>query len=1098
MPPSATSTTFTSWLETAGLGQHAETFTANAIDFDIAADLTEDDLKDLGLTAIGDRKRFLKALRERGGGGDAEPAAEALAGERRQVTVLFADIAGYTALSSQRDAEDVHTLLSAYFDIADGAIRNHGGTIDKHIGDAVMAVFGAPVAHTDDPLRAILAALEIHSRLAELSEPIQVHIGIASGEVVASGTGSDAYREYTVTGSTVNLASRLDGLAGNGETYVNDAVYEAVAASVVGQHKGEFEVKGFDTPVSVWSIEGRRTGGAVAAMTEICGREQERAVFEGATTACRENGAGQVFYLRGEPGIGKSRLAEAFREIANDNGFACHEAMILDFGSATGRESLRTIANGVAEFNTAETAEAAIAKLINSASGTVPNAAHFFDLLDIPQPDHLRTVYDAMDNETRRRGRHEALALLIRQASRNRPRFIWVDNLHWADERSLTLFRTQAEIARDHPLLVVYTTRIDGDPWPDGVPAMSEDDCATITLETLDTDAAQAMGYAHGVNDDHLIAQCLERAGGNPLFLEQLFRSASDGVQDSLPATVQSVVLTRMDGLDSADRKALQAASIMGQQFSLDVLRTLIGDPAYECDELISRALVRPITGGYLFAHALVADGAYASMLTSHRRALHVEVAAWYADKDAVLHAQHLDRADRPEAVRAYLAAAAGEVAAYRYEPALQFTARGLELATLTEDRVALLCQKGDTLLSIGQTDAATEVFREAMDLADTPVCQVRAHIGAAAAARMAGAVDDGLNVLETAEDIADQVSDDLALAVERAQIFYYRGTFLFSRGDLDGGLAAQERSIQSARDAGDRQWEARGLSGLGDAQYAYGRMQAAHASFLQCLEICQTDGYGQIEVANRYMDANMRRYVLEFRDGLVRMSQAVELARQVGNSRAEMLASLLRGELLTDAADYDEALDSLSNALEIILGFGNFRMAAYIINHQARALAGAGRMSEARQAIEQAWKHSRETDTAFIGARICGSRALLATDAPARTTALADGEAIIAGGVLAHNVIWFLRDAIDASLAAGDGEAAHGYAGRLEETTRQETIPWCDLFIARGRALAAHLNGISDPAQLAELAEQTRKTGLLIALPAIEQALSDARSNRT
>lgn len=1081
---------FLKWLEEVGLARHVAVFEEQEIDFDIAGELTDSDLKDIGLTALGDRKRFLKALAEWRPDAGHAPAAPVVDGERRQVTVLFADIAGYSTLSGKLDAEEIHALLNTYFDIADGTIRDFGGTIDKHIGDAVMAVFGAPTAHMDDPLRATLATLEIHRRLARLDRPIPVHIGIASGEVVASSTGSDQHREYTVTGSTANLASRLDGLAEAGETYVSEDVYRAVCDAVIGRAIGAVTVKGFDMPVSVWAIDGQRSRTDVDDKARLCGRESECGSFAQAAATCLQDGDGRLLYLRGEPGIGKSRLAEAFRDMAAEMGFSCAQAMILDFGAATGRQALRSIAADLIDPETTGQRSDMVDSALTAGLVTAEHEIHLYDLLDIPLPARLRTLYDAMDNETRHQGRQEALEALMCAASRRQPRFVLIDNLHWADDRTLSLVLSIGRQVAGHAILLVLTTRIEGDPLADGRPqALDDAHWMAFDLGALDEDEARAMARTFGLANPALVEECRRRAGGNPLFLEQLFRAAPDAGAKSLPASIQSVVLARMDSLDADDRKALQAASVLGQRFSLDELRFLIDQPGYECDEPIRRALVRP-DGDYLFfAHALVVDGIYNSLLSAQRSALHAKVAAWYAERDAALHAQHLDRAGLPEAATAYLRAAEREADAYRYEPALALVERGLELAASTPDRVALLCMRGDLLLSVGQAEDSLSVFRDAVALCETPVDTVRALIGVAAGARVAGAVEEGMRALDTAEKAAG----DLPLDRERAQIHYYRGTFLFSRGDLAAGLAAQEQAIEHGQKADDPQWVARGLSGLGDAQYAYGRMRTAHATFQRCVEICQALGYGQIEVANRYMVLNMRRYLNAVDEALDGMADAATMARRVGNLRAEMLALLLHGEMLTDHAAYDAALDSLTRALDINSSFGNRRMAAYLLNHKARALAGQGRREEAQSVIDGAWEDSRQTDRAFIGARICGTRALLATDPDRRSRALAEGDTIIETGVLAHNVIWFLRDAIESCLAASDHGQAIAYADWLEQTTRDEPIPWCDFFIERGRALAAHGQGGGDRQRLRNIVRQTREIGLLAALPALETALAEA-----
>ena len=234
------------WLRTLGLESYEEAFRVNAIDAEVLCDLTDADLERLGVL-LGHRKKMLNAIaglraaRELSAqaASGLSPAFANAEGERRQVTVLFADLAGYTALSNELDAEDVHRLLGRFFSCIDRIIAEHGGHVDKHIGDSVMAVFGAPIAHGNDAERAIRSALAIRAAMPSLASDqaraLQTHMGIASGEVVASATGSEAHREYTVTGETVNSAARLTSEARAGEILISDLVRRALESASIAQ-----------------------------------------------------------------------------------------------------------------------------------------------------------------------------------------------------------------------------------------------------------------------------------------------------------------------------------------------------------------------------------------------------------------------------------------------------------------------------------------------------------------------------------------------------------------------------------------------------------------------------------------------------------------------------------------------------------------------------------------------------------------------------------------------------------------------------------------------------------------------------------------------
>jgi class 3 adenylate cyclase len=255
------------WLKSLGLEQYEHAFRDNAIDADVLPKLTAEDLKDLGISAVGHRRKLLEAIAAL-----RTPAAEidmtvprtrgpvGPDAERRQVTVLFADLVGYTRLSREIGAEEVHSLLDGFFGVIDGIVTDHGGYIDKHIGDSAMAVFGAPIAHGNDTERAVYAALAIRDAMpglaASFSRDITVHIGLACGQVVASDTGSSGHREYTVTGDSVNLASRLTDAAKAGEILISDMVVDALSGRLQVEAVGAVCVKGFNEPVRAWRLSG--------------------------------------------------------------------------------------------------------------------------------------------------------------------------------------------------------------------------------------------------------------------------------------------------------------------------------------------------------------------------------------------------------------------------------------------------------------------------------------------------------------------------------------------------------------------------------------------------------------------------------------------------------------------------------------------------------------------------------------------------------------------------------------------------------------------------------------------------------------------------
>ena len=307
------------WLRNLGLAQYARAFAENDIDYDVLGGLTDADLKELGVASLGHRKRLLTAISKLQSASPptASRAVDRKIGERRQVTILFADLCGFTTLSRSLDPEEIRELIARFTALVDGIVVGYGGAVDKHIGDAVMALFGAPRAHDDDSLRAARAALDVHAALDRISEaslhPLQAHIGIASGEVVAGTLSRVDANDYTVLGDSVNLASRLVALAGAGETLLSEGVQRVLSDRALCEALGETDVKGFDAPVRIWRLVGLSTDAAPAHRSAFVGRVAELDQFKGILAATVARRGGQIVYVRGEAGIGKTRLVEEMR-----------------------------------------------------------------------------------------------------------------------------------------------------------------------------------------------------------------------------------------------------------------------------------------------------------------------------------------------------------------------------------------------------------------------------------------------------------------------------------------------------------------------------------------------------------------------------------------------------------------------------------------------------------------------------------------------------------------------------------------------------------------------------------------------------------------
>jgi class 3 adenylate cyclase len=588
------------WLRALGLERYEPALRAHDVDLDVLPVLSEADLERLGVS-LGHRKKLLRAIAELQGGAAAQPRAAPpeTEGERRQVTVLFADLSAYTELSRELDAEEVHALLQRFFERVDDVVDQFGGRVDKHIGDCVMAVFGAPTAHGNDPERAARAALAIQDAMPALSEELgralEVHVGLAAGQVLASRAGG-AHREYTVTGESVNLASRLTEEAPRGTILVSDLVRDMLPPSFLCREAGLLALRGIAEPIRAWHLVG--IGEATAARPPFVGRRAELAQFQGVLAACREAGTGQTVVIRGEAGIGKTRMVEEFQALAESAGFTCHLGLVLDFGAGIGQDAIRTLVRsllGLTASSAASAAQAAAERAVSHRWVAHEQRVYLNDLLDLPQPTALRALYDAMDNATRNRGTRATVAGLVRSMSRRQPLLLIVEDVHWADRITLESLATLTQTVAECPALLVLTSRIEGDPFDHAWrSSAASSPLVTIDLGPLRPREAAALASAYFDANADFAKRCIERAAGNPLFLEQLLRHVEQSSATGVPGTVQSLVQARMDLLAPPDKRALQAASVFGQRFALEALRHLMDDRDYACAPLVRHLLIPP------------------------------------------------------------------------------------------------------------------------------------------------------------------------------------------------------------------------------------------------------------------------------------------------------------------------------------------------------------------------------------------------------------------------------------------------------------------------------------------------------------------------
>jgi class 3 adenylate cyclase/tetratricopeptide (TPR) repeat protein len=1092
------------WLAGLGLGQYAASFAEHEVEPEILPELSDADLKEMGVTALGHRKTLLKAIQLLHPAAAAADRAEAIAegdsditawsrtpGERKPVTLLFADIVDSTALTEALDAEEAHELLYHATERMCQSVENNRGTVCRFMGDGLMAMFGAPLASERHALEACRAALEMQEAIKRYSKKlerehdggIRIRVGLHSGEVVVLEVGDDPGKpEYDASGPNVPVAARMEQSADAGGILMTEQTRALAGHWIETTDRGEVSVKGLSRPISVYRLDGVRRSGlppGTAARQPIVGRVAERLQFRSLLQACRDTGYGHSLLIRGDAGIGKTRLVEELAELARQNDYRTYQALVLDFGTGKGQAAIPSLVRDFLGIGPASS-KSKRARALDAAEkeGITEADQRVFlnDLLDLRQPLELRTLYDAMEARTRVEGKHRVVGRIVSRLAERQPILLVIEGLHWADPVTLDYLIYLVRKVAHRPVLVLLTTRLEDDPVDINWRARAGEH-PTITWDLGPLRAEESMRLATGfvAGEDEFVRQCIERSEGNPLFLEQLLLVAGQGGIDAVPDSIKSIVLARIDQLDGLDKLALRSASVLGQRFDLDGLRYLVDRGDYDCRQLMAHHLVRPDGAHYMFSHALIQGGIYASLLRNQRNDLHRKAAEWYGDKDFILQAEHLDRAGDSAAVDAYLRAARREFELYRPERALQLVRRGLEIAP-EEESFELRCLEGELLRIHGDIAESIDAYRTASQVAGGDVGRCNAWIGMAEGLAATGQHREALDVLADAMEVAGEHN----LALEHARIFRILGNVHFYRGQIEDCLQANMRSLQHAREAGSPEVEARALSGLANAEYNRGRFISAQEYFDQCIELAREHGYGRIIAANLSLRSYVNCWQENIEAAIAGYREAAEQAVQINDPRAQMLALMIGGSFWALVGDYEEGEKWLKSSLKIIrrIGARLFEGVCYYLLGRFALLRGD--RDGARKLTQQGIAILRESESGmtFGGPIALGILALAAQDERQCRRALAEAEAILDAGSVGHNYLNFYEDAMEACLQIGAWDEVERYAAALRDYTGSQPLPRSDYFIARGRALAAHGRGRRDAATLAELQRLRGKAG--------------------
>jgi class 3 adenylate cyclase/predicted ATPase len=940
------------WLRDLGLQQYEEAFRDNAIDGAVLPEVTADDLKDLGVNLVGHRRKLLAAIAAlRSDSGSApETAVAASTAERRQLTVMFCDLVGSTALAARLDPEDLRDLIAAYHGAAAEVIGRFDGFVAKYMGDGVLAYFGYPTAHEDDPERAVRAGLAVVEAVRRLETPelLQVRIGLATGvAVVGDLIGSGAAQEQAVVGETPNLAARLQALAEPEAIVITENTRRLVGNLFEYQSLGEVEVKGLAAPVPAYRVVGEgRVGSRFEALrsgeTPLVGREEELELLR-RRWAQAKSGAGCAVLISAEPGIGKSRLTEAFREsIAGEP-----HTRLRFFGSPHRQDSALFPVAGQLEraagFERDDTPVARLNKLEVLVAANAPaegDVQSLAELLAVP----LDNRYPALDLTPQRRKEKtfEALSRQIAGLAKRQPVLMIFEDLHWADPSSRELLDLTVQQIERMRVLLIATFRPEFQaPWAD------RPHVTTVSLRRLGRDESDRL--VRGLIDDTanlsggVMDDIIDRTDGVPLFLEELTKAVLEtaavgtipATSSAVPATLHASLMARLDRLGPTAKEIAQVGAAIGRDFSYELLAAAAQRTAAELRDglgrLVDAGLVfqrgEPPEATFLFKHALVQDTAYSMLLRGPRQALHARIAQ-------ALETQSPELLDTQPELLAQHYAEAG----------------------LVEKSVACWGKAGHRSAARSAIAEAAAQFQKGLDqlalLPDTPErkrqeLEFRSSLGAALRFVKGQAAPETGQAIARARELWEQ----LGFPTEYIHIPYGQSRYHGYRGETDLALRLDEDLLQISRRRNDSRGLVLSHQSCGTGYMLRGRFVVARSFLETVLSLYdpnthhslghQTGSHPQV-VAQGYLGVVF--LCLGFPDqALVRTNAAIAEARRLAHSPT-LASALMIGAIMLSIAGNNGGLDDRVDELAAVAaeqGFPQWRAFGMIYRGWVKAKNG-------------------------------------------------------------------------------------------------------------------------------------------------------------
>ncbi len=967
------------WLDSIGLGKYAEAFVENDLGLDVLSELSESDLKDLGLS-MGDRKRLLKAIaalqarpaESAGAAPEGVPVSTPLPpadAERRQLTVMFCDLVGSTALSERLDPEDLREVIHTYQECCAGVVARFGGFIARYMGDGLLVYFGYPQAHEDDAERAIRAGLGIVEAVGDLRPrddlTLQVRIGIATGLVVAGDMiGEGASEESAVLGETPNLASRLQALAEPHTVVIAPATHHLVGGLFEYKDLGSHDLKGLSTPVRAWRVvsetaaESRFDATHAADITPLVGREEEIGLLLNRWHQAKD-GDGQVILLSGQAGVGKSRIVRSFRERLEDE----LRNRVLYYCSPYHQNSafypvIDQLERGL-RFGKEDGAAAKLDKLeavLGELGLPVPEIAPLLaSLLSLPAGD--RYPPPPLGAEEMKKKILEALVTVFEAMASRDPMLMVVEDLHWVDASTLELLNLLIEQLRSARVVLVLTYRPEFEP-----PWGGHAHVTGLTLNRLSRrESATMIAKVAGgkAMPEEVLDEIVAKTDGVPLFVEELTKTVleSDLLEEAgdryvlsgplpplaIPASLQDSLMARLDRLASV-KEVAQLAATLGRRFSHELLAAVSPLKGEELDDALSQLLSAgliyrhglPPDVTYEFKHALVQDVAYQSLLKGNRLQFHQRILQALeerfpetAEAEPELLAHHAFRGEVWEkAVRYYRQAgskAAGR-SAHReavagFEHALAALAHLPESREGAELAIDLRLDLRNSLYPLGEHEAYFEHLREA-------------------------------------ETLATELNDPRRLG----WVLAYLITYHWIRGDHQHALEAGHRAVTIVPSAEDLALHVQATLRLGWVYHVLGDHPRALELLRKSLAPLTGDLVREFLGMPAIASVMVRSYIAlslaelgEFHDGLACGDEGLRIAESVEHPQSLVAACTSLGGVCLHQGDFARAIPLLERAYALAEKRSIVVWVPRAAGHLGYAYALSGQLAEATPLLERA-----------------------------------------------------------------------------------------------------------------------------------------------